>query len=36
MDKYQKEHYKKVPQRTLEEFNRRVEEAKKAKTEQPK
>lgn len=29
MDKYQQDHYKKIPQRTVEEFNRRVEEAKK-------
>jgi len=31
MDKYQKEHYKKIPQRSIEEFNKKVEEAKKAK-----
>jgi hypothetical protein len=34
MEKYQDEHYKKVPQRSVEEFNKRVEEMKKAKASQ--
>jgi hypothetical protein len=31
MDQFQKEHYKKIPQKSLEDFNKKVEGAKVAK-----
>jgi hypothetical protein len=31
MDKFQQEHYKKIPQKSIEEFNKKVEAAKAAK-----